>query len=260
MILAGARLVALTLVTMTIYGLFLAGRPIARLCSSKNRWRRVMFRGWGRWACRLMGMRRGAVGDVPEPPFILVSNHCSYVDIALLASYLDCVFIAKAEIAGWPVVNRLCKGVGTIFINRGSRMDVARVNRLVAEAVKEELGVVIFPEGTTTAGDGLLPFKASLLEPAVRLELPVHFAALGYETPPGAAPASEAICWWDDTVFGKHLIEMLKLPYFHARVAFGSEPIRATDRKALAASLRDAVKGLTPLAVRPEEKCSAENH
>ncbi|HKX45760.1 MAG TPA: 1-acyl-sn-glycerol-3-phosphate acyltransferase, partial [Planctomycetota bacterium] len=102
--------------------------------------------------------------------------------------------------------------------------------------------VVLFPEGTSSRGVEVLPFRPSLLEPAAGGGFPVVPAAVSYRTPAGAPPASRAVCWWGDMTFAGHFVRLLGLPGFDARVAFGSEAPREPDRKVLADNLWQAVR------------------
>ena len=101
---------------------------------------------------------------------------------------------------------------------------------------------MLFPEGTSSGGDQVLPFRPSLLEPAARGGLPVAHASLRYISPEGFPPASESICWWRDMPFGSHVLSLLRLPRIRAEVRFGPELLRGRDRKELAHRLWEATK------------------
>ena len=101
--------------------------------------------------------------------------------------------------------------------------------------------MVLFAEGTSSAGEEVLPFRSSLLEAAAGSRRPVCYASLSYQTPKSAAPAGTAVCWWGDMVFVDHLIKLFALPGFEARLRFGDETVQDDDRKALAAKLHQAV-------------------
>ena len=93
-----------------------------------------------------------------------------------------------------------------------------------------------------------MPFKSALLEPAVENGCPVHYATIHYEAAEGAPPASQWVCWWDDTPFGAHVLRMLREPGYTATVTFGAEPIVAADRKTLVQDLWQAAsKQFTPI-------------
>lgn len=219
------------------------------------RWRHFIFRTWARAIAAIMGLRVCVSGPPPSAPFFLVSNHLGYVDIAVFASLLDCVFIAKQDVARWPVIGALCRSMGTIFIDRGSRRDVARVNALIERTLAERRGVVLFAEGTSSRGATVLPFKTSLLEPVARAGYSVSYAAVSYRAPAGGPPAHLSVCWWGDMAFVDHLFALFRVPEFEATVVFGPQAIRDADRKVLAGRLWHAVAERFVPVVKSEEEC-----
>ncbi len=220
----------------------------------RARWRHLCFRHWSRALLAVMGARVESRGTPPEPPFFLVTNHLSYVDVLVLASRVDGVFIAKAEVAGWPVIGSLCRSVGTLFVDRRMNRDLPRAIAAIDRTLAAGQGVVLFPEGTSTAGEEVARFHPSLLEVAARARYPVSYASLGYATARGAAPAHLAVCWWGDMELPGHLWGLLKLPGFHATISFGDRRIEDDDRKRLAQRLRRAVADLfTPVVRRAPE-------
>ncbi len=119
---AASRLIALCCVTAGLYFSWLAVAPLALPWpDASRRWRALIFRAWARAVCRIAGMRVGVRGVPPRGAFLLVSNHLGYMDVVALASVSDCVFVAKSEVAGWPVLGHLCRSVNTIFVNRRRR-------------------------------------------------------------------------------------------------------------------------------------------
>ncbi len=198
--------------------------------------------------CRIMGLRVEVEGEAPQGRFYLVANHVSYVDIVLLASLIPAAFVAKADLARWPILGWMFLSADTIFIDRGRKRDLLRVMKRVQKCLDRELGVLVFPEGTSSKGEEVLRFKPSLLQLAAERGHAVHYATLSYRAP-GRRPAHQMVCWWDDTPFVRHLLRLLGLPYFEASVRFGNEPIHAGDRKQLAQQLRSAMAAsFTPMA------------
>lgn len=239
---AAARVVALCAVTACVYAFWLAVAAFAWFSpNTSRRLRGRVFRAWARAAARIVGMRVGVSGVAPSGAFLLVSNHLSYMDVVALASQVECVFVAKSEVARWPVVGLLCRSVNTVFVNRGRKRDIPAVLGSVSRSLEEGTGVVLFAEGTSTRGARVGPFKSSLLEHAARGRVPVHFASISYRTPRGEAGASEAVCWWGDMTFLGHLYGLFTLPHFDASLAFGERTVRADDRKVLAGRLWLAV-------------------
>ena len=200
-------------------------------------WRGRLFRTWAKTMVWLFGLRLRVTGVPPKGPCLLVANHLSYVDVIVLAAQFDCLFVAKSEIATWPLFGFLSRWMNTIFIDRQRKRDLLRVNALLTEALAAGQTVVIFPEGTTTGGAAVLPFKSGLLEPAVRTGRGVAYASLSYRTDVTEAPASEAVCWWGEMEFVPHLLKLFALPSFTGALVFGAAPLRANDRKVLAKQL-----------------------
>lgn len=204
--------------------------------------RNRVFRTWGRGLCAGFGMRRRLEGVPPQGRFFLIANHVSYVDIVLLASYLDIAFVAKSDLRHWPALGRIFEAADTIFIDRSRKRDVVRVMKLVGQEVDRGLGVLVFPEGTSGKGDQILPFKPSLLEFACTRDLPVHWATLHYRTPPGQLPASRSVCWWGDEGFFPHFKRLIVLPSFEGTLRFGDRPVAHGNRKELAEALHSRMQ------------------
>jgi 1-acyl-sn-glycerol-3-phosphate acyltransferase len=238
-----ARLIALALLTAAMYGVRLASMPFTLpFPNTDRRWRRCLFRHWARWTVGVFGMRITVNRVPPRPPFFLVMNHLTYLDGLAVASRIGCVFIAKSEVAKWPLIGFLARQVNVIFIVREKRHDTIRVNDRIKSEMDKGEGVIMFAESTTSRGLAVQPFKTALFEAAVRHQFPVHYAAIYYRTPPGAPPASEWVTWWTPISFGAHLLRVLRGPGFTAVLTFGEEPISGTDRKVLARQLHDAVQ------------------
>jgi 1-acyl-sn-glycerol-3-phosphate acyltransferase len=235
------RACALIVWTFGMYVVLILGLPVSLVFKGSPGWSGLFSHKWAKIAAAILGLKIAVRGASPAPPFLLVSNHLSYVDVLVFASQLKCVFVARGDVAGWPVIGLLCRGVGTIFVDRGKRKDVARVNGLIEQALNDRRGVVLFPEGTSTGGDTVLSFKPSLLEHAARTGLGVCYSALSYRTGAGEPPAHLSVCWWGEMTFVKHVIGLLRLREIHATVMFGAEPIEASDRKLLADKLWAAV-------------------
>jgi 1-acyl-sn-glycerol-3-phosphate acyltransferase len=239
---AGWRLAAAAVVTLASYLLALAAsacRPVSTRLSVRGQG--LAYQLWSKGLCAIFGVRVSVRGAPPAPPFLLVSNHLSYLDILVLGTKLPCVFVAKAEIDGWPIFGAVCRSVNTIFIDRRMKRKLPQILARIDRALDACQGVVIFPEGTSSAGDGVLPFRSSLLELAAGHGLPVHHVTLHYAVPEGEMPAHLSVAWWGEMPLGAHLKNFLALPRVDASLDFGDAPIAAGDRKALAADLHREV-------------------
>lgn len=240
--------------TVGYYFAFECGRLVSKLVGRNNlAWRTRMVKGWGRRMCAICKCRVTVHGTPPKPPFVLVCNHLSYIDIPVLLSLLDGVPIAKKEVRSWPILGYICKGVGVVFVDRTRRRDLVRVNEEIAAHVHGQQGIFFFPEGTSSMGADILPFKPSLLAFPASQGLPVSYASITYQTPGDDPPAHETICWWrDDDLFFWHAMRFLGVKTFDACVSFGSEPVLNADRKELADALWHRMKEQFVPVVRKE--------
>ncbi|MEN3333599.1 MAG: hypothetical protein V7641_2964 [Blastocatellia bacterium] len=255
---ATIRAITLCAMICAVFALLIVG--LALLFPSRRariRWRSFIFRRWAKATAALFKLRITTFGAPPRAPFFLVANHLSYVDIIVLASQVDCSFIARNDLSTWPVIGLLCRNVGTIFIDRNNRRDIARVTAQVEQTLAEGRSVVLFPEGTSTKGATVLPFKPGMLELAARAKLAVSYAALSYSVPDRETPAHLSICWWGGMTFRRHLFGLLRLSEINATLTFGREAIQGGDRKALASQLHAAVKQEFIPVVKSEEGWSA---
>lgn len=236
------RILLLVSLTLVCYMALLLILPLRRLAPHwRTRLRNRVFRTWSRGFGRIVGMRVALRGTPPIGSFFLVTNHVSYMDIPLLAMFVDAAFVAKVDLRGWPFLGHAFHTAETIFIDRGRKRDVVRVMREIEAAHTRGLGVVVFPEGTSGNGEEILPFKPSLLESAAVRDLPVCWACITYRSPPGWPRARDTICWWGDTPFLPHFLEFVRLPWFEAVLEFGQETFHDPDRKLLAERLRTAM-------------------
>lgn len=207
-----------------------------------RRWRRWFFARWARVHLWIMGAQVRVVGTPPEPPFYLVANHLSYVDIFLITSQTGCGFVARGDMEKWPLVGTACKSLYILFIDRTSKRDAARVNELIALTLRLDDGITVFPESRISRGIDVEPFKSALIQPALNIGAPIHYAALSYATPGEALPANEVVGWWRPEPMMYHVRRLLSQPGFEATITFGEEPISGSDRKKLCQTLHEAVR------------------
>ena len=145
-----------------------------------------------RWWCkRLMRCFRIQVqsdGELPNEQTLstmFVANHISWSDIHAINSLIPVRFIAKVEIKSWPIFGYLVSKSGTLFINRSIRRDAARIIDLTTESLLDGDNVCLFPEGTTTDGTDMLPFKASITQAAIQAKATIWPIAISYPKPDG---------------------------------------------------------------------------
>lgn len=236
-----ARLAVLALGTAGLFALWLAGSGPAVLLGRCVPWRAIVVQLWARFVARVLALEVRCTGTAPRGEFLLVANHVSYLDVVVLAGSLRCGFVAKSEIARWPVIGFLARALGTVFVEREKKRGLPSVAAEMRAWLARGGRLVLFPEGTSTDGRALRPFRSALLAPALELACPVVHAALRYRTPAGEPPAEASVCWWGEMEFLPHFLALLALPRIEAELVLGREPVRASDRKELARLLQHAV-------------------
>lgn len=238
------RAVLLALVTGSLFAVWIVSRPLALASRALGlRTHRALFMAWARASARVLNMDVRVEGTPPRPPFLLVTNHLGYIDVVTLAGIVPARFLSRADVAHWPIVGVLARAMGTLFIDRARKSELPDVAGAIAAVLARGEGVVLFPEGTSSDGSDVLPFRASLFEVAVRSGVPVTTATLSYRTPAGSPPAATAVCWWGDMTFGKHFLELLALPAITVQVEFGARGLHGSDRKLLALEAWKEVRG-----------------
>lgn len=190
---------------------------------------------------RIFHLEIQVVGEIPTHG-LLVCNHVSYLDILLLSSLTPGVFVAKREVKSWPVMGLLAQLGGTMFIDRQRRTHVGEVNGEIQNALDGGGLVIVFPEGTSSDGRNVLPFKSSLLEPATQQKHPLTVGRVRYTLANGGD--DEAVAYWGDAVFFRHLLNLLSRDEVRATVRFAPVADHSSDRKELARQLHAAVVDL----------------
>ncbi len=179
-ILAAIKLISFFAITFGSYSLWWIGDFVI---PNKQYWREIIFRWWARGFVRIANVKIEVIGDIPQSPFLLVCNHLGYVDIPVIRSVIEGIYVAKGEIESWFAFGKIVRDMGNIYVDRQNKRDIPRAGLDVLNALQRGEGVIIFPEGTSTKGEKVLQFKSSLLEFAAQTDLPVHYAALSYQTP-----------------------------------------------------------------------------
>lgn len=227
--------------------------------------RRAVVQRWSVRLLRILAVDLRIEGDLGayRGNVMVVANHISWLDIFVLNAAHPVRFVAKSEIAKWPVVSQMVRGAGTVFIERARPRDVLNVNHYVARLLAQGNVVAVFPEGTTTYGTELLPFKGALLQPIVEAEGHVQPVAIRYRTPDGnlsLAPeyvgdTSFATSFW--RVCGERAltVALIARPALHARDRHRRDLARAAEssiRTVLAApaSARESDTAFDPEVAR----------
>lgn len=207
----------------------------------RRRARAAWLQRTSRKLLRLLHVRANFSGETPANG-LLVCNHLSYLDIIVLAARQPLAFVAKKEVRSWPVIGWLAACGGTLFIDREARRDVARVGNEIGAALKSGAVVCIFPEGTSSDGADVLPFRPSLLQPAIENQCAVTPARIRYTLAEGSV--ADEVCYWRDMTFGPHFVHLAGIPEINAHVACAPQIRKLADRKQLAISLRETIRNL----------------
>lgn len=209
-----------------------------------------------RIVCRMslvwMGLRFERRGAPMRGQGAVVANHSSWLDIFALNASDQVFFVSKSEVAGWPGIGFLARATGTVFIDRDRRAARAQTQMFEDRLIAGHR-LLFFPEGTSTDGLRVLPFKSTLFQAFfaddLRDRLSVQPVSVTYHAPKGADARTYG--WWGDMAFGPHLIATLALARQGQIVVTYHAPIRVADmgdRKTLAAACETAVRGGHELA------------
>jgi 1-acyl-sn-glycerol-3-phosphate acyltransferase len=198
-----------------IAGMFLLGvaavaavMPALRLLPGRRstRWHEAIVLRWNRAVCRVLNLRLHVSGKPDPGARLLVANHISWLDIIALGSQRPCLFVAKEEVADWPVMGYLAKGIGTLFVRRGDAGQTAATAERMAWLLRQGKCLMLFPEGTTTTGQRVLRFHSKLFHPAQLANASVQAIALRYE-----GGAKQYAPFIGEEEFLPHLLNVLAL-------------------------------------------------
>jgi 1-acyl-sn-glycerol-3-phosphate acyltransferase len=169
-------------------------------------WCESLVVNWYRAVGRILNLRIHITGQADPTAGLAVANHISWLDIIAIGAQRPYLFLAKEEVARWPVVGFLGRRIGTLFIRRGSAEQLATVGELMTWQLRQGKRLMLFPEGTTTRGERVLRFHGKLFQPAQRVGASVQPIALRY-----ACAARGAVPFVGEDEFLPHLLALLKL-------------------------------------------------
>jgi 1-acyl-sn-glycerol-3-phosphate acyltransferase len=228
------------------------------------RLRRTIPRLYHRVLCALIGVRIREIGRrSTASPALILSNHVSWLDISVITALAPVVFVAKSEVARWPVFGWLAKLQRTIFINRQARHQTGAATREIASRLLGGDAVVLFAEGTSSDGIRVLPFRSSLVG-AVHHALgdgtqhthvtvqPMSLAYVGFGGLPIGRALRERVAWYGDVDLIPHLLHLLSSGAVDVTVSWGEATAYdiSADRKAIARDSEKSVRRMTTAALR----------
>ena len=235
---AGGRLRALLRFAGVILVTALAIPVQLLLTILPRRFRAWAIQGFGRAQCWLVGVRLQVVGKPAGGPTLYVSNHCSWLDIPVLMAQMDTRFVSKAELARWPLFGLFARLGGTIFVSR-KRACTAQEAQTMAESLQAGHGLVLFPEGTTSDGARVLPFRTTFFaaaDHAARVQpVTIVYDRMGWL--PTCRRDRPVFAWYGDMQPMTHVWRLLRRRGARATVVFHEPfaPELLPDRKQLAA-------------------------
>lgn len=196
---------------------------------------------WSRQLLGMLGVRLQAGAAAIPAPALLVANHISWLDIFVINAVAPAAFVCKAEVRGWPGIGWLCERTETVFMPRGSRSAAKQAGEIVAARLRAGWRVAVFPEGTTTDGGRLLPFRPALLQGAIDAGCAVQPLALRYLDGEGRITTAPAYC--GDTSLLASVCSIAAAPRLSARLDI-LPPVGslAVERRALAASAEASIR------------------
>ena len=184
-----------------------------------------------------------SVEGVPNTSQTLwIANHISWMDILVLLAASPCRLVSKSDVRAWPLIGGMAHAAGTVFIERRQRRDAMRVVHDMAAALKAGQVLAVFPEGTTSSGQSLLPFHANLLQAAIAVDVPVQPVAITYWDRNNNT-RSQAAAYIDDDTLLASLWRTVQQPGLGVKVAFlQAETAQGRDRRAWSNELRQRLE------------------
>jgi 1-acyl-sn-glycerol-3-phosphate acyltransferase len=196
---------------------------------------------WARGLLKLLNVTVRVQGEpVQQGPMLVVLNHISWLDILVMLAAQPVRFVSKSEVKHWPLIGWLATNVGTLYIERASRKDAMRVVHQIAESLQAGRLIAVFPEGTTSDGNQVLPFHANLLQAAISAGSPIQPVALRFLEADGSLSLSPA--YIDDDTLLSSIWRMLCAAPITASLDFLPPiPTGGSDRRAVALQLRNLI-------------------
>lgn len=206
---------------------------------------------WHQRLLAALNLQISTHGHVPSPNqaisgTMVVANHISWLDIHALNSVVPLRFIAKSEIRHWPIFGYLAQKAGVLFIDRDKRKDAVRVAHMTADSLSAGDNLCLFPEGTTTDGTTLMPFKSGIIQAALHANAVLQPVAIRYPHHNGGA--NTQLAYAGDTTMKQSITQILlqKNPkvelHFLAPINIAQLSDEDKDRRKLSAKIEQNIK------------------
>lgn len=247
-----ARVGGIIALTVVLFIVFMTGRFFRKILGTWVTYHYFVALIWARICLRLLSLRPVVNGTPVKRGGILTSNHVSWTDIMVLRAVTKINFVSKAEVRKWPVVGYIAYVCETVFIER-KRTEAKRQQADLLERIERDELLCLFPEGTSTDGLRVLPFKSALMSvvfaPGVRERLMVQPVTLNYMPNPDHGLPMNFYGWWGTMGFGAHIWTLAtRSKGGKVEITF-HDPIRVSDyedRKRLTLDCETAVRSALP--------------
>jgi lyso-ornithine lipid O-acyltransferase len=210
------------------------------LVAAESRWARRLPVVYHRLCCRIMGFHIECHGTISaQRPTLFIVNHTSYLDIMILSAAMEASFVAKSEVARWPLFGWLARLQRTVFVDRNARRGVGAQRDSIRRRLATGDNLILFPEGTSSDGSRVLPFKSALFAAAEEGRVvvqPVSVAYVRLDGIPIGRFYRPFFAWYGDMDLAPHLWTALGLGQVTVSITF-HPPVRFGDfgsRKLLA--------------------------
>lgn len=204
-----------------------AAKLLIRDTHDRRRFYIENIRSWGARCLRVLNFEIEAVGleklDLKNNNYLFVVNHMSYLDVLIFSSVLPSVFVTSVDMGQVFFLGDLAEMGGSIFVERRNRQQVDRDLSTMTDTLRNAFNIVIYPEGTSTDGQKILPFKKSLLMSAVEAKkdiVPVAMKYMSIDGEPFTKANADKVCWYGDMTFADHFLGLLKHREVKVRVEF----------------------------------------
>ena len=252
----------LVILGLVVVSLVLIPCQLVAMATGWRKAMRVLPWWWQKAAVWLLGVRVHVHGEPSDArPLLITANHVSWLDISVIGSIMPLSYIAKSEVAGWPIFGILAKLQRTVFVDRARRAKTGEAAGEIAERMKTGDVMVLFAEGTSSNGTHVLPFKSSLVGGAAKAieaakgRATIQPLAINYTHLDGLPIGrfyKTQVAWYGDMEMASHLWWVLRHGVIDVHVAFGKAvPFDGGATHATAASAGRQLPGLTTAPAAP---------
>lgn len=209
---AALKVVFAALLTIVLFIIYVGTKPLYRMFGHRMILHRLAQRSWGRILLWLLSIKLVTDGKPMKTGGVIVANHVSWLDILALAGAARVNFVAKAEVKTWPVMGVIARVTDTVFVVR-RRSEAKRQQADLLERIERGELLALFPEGTSSDGLRILPFKSTLMavmfSEGVRDSAYVQPVTLSYRPDVSRGAPANLYGWWGDMEFGKNIWDVL---------------------------------------------------